>query len=113
MQGHGCCFCWAGDDAQTWISLTGPFGEYSLANNIINCSSQDDHSPTRQCGGPAHVQNGPGAQQFGVMRIPTAGNTTAYLYTGVRFGSAPDGNKCHEFQYWAPLEFDASGRVFP
>jgi hypothetical protein len=26
MQGHGCCFCWAGDDAQIWESTSGPFG---------------------------------------------------------------------------------------
>ena len=39
MQGHGCCFCWAGDDAQLWESTDGPFGPYKTANDIINCSN--------------------------------------------------------------------------
>ena len=25
MQGHGCCFCWCGDDAQMFESTTGPY----------------------------------------------------------------------------------------
>lgn len=30
------------------------------------------------------------------------------MFVGVRFGSAPDYQKCHDFQYWFPLSFDAS-----
>ena len=32
---------------------------------------------------------------------------------GIRYGSAPDGNKCHEFQYWDTLKFDPHGHVLP
>ena len=29
MQGSGCCFCWAGDDANMFESTTGPYGPYT------------------------------------------------------------------------------------
>lgn len=112
MQGHGCCFCACGDDAQVFESTSGPFGPYTAANDIINCSTPG-HTEGRNCGGPETPERGPGAQQFGVFPIPTAGNTTAHLYVGIRFGSAPDGMKCREFQYWDSLEFDAQGHVLP
>ena len=38
------------------------------------------------------------AQQFQVFAIPTAGNTTALLYFGERWGSAPTGLKADDFQ---------------
>ena len=62
---------------------------------------------------PGARARGPGAQQFGVFPIQESGNATAYLYVGIRYGSAPDGMKCHEFQYWDRLEFDAKGHVLP
>ena len=30
-----------------------------------------------------------------------------------QFGSAKDGLKCHELQYWDRLEFDSTGRIAP
>ena len=33
------------------------------------------------------AERGPGAQQFGVFSIPAAGNKTAYLYVGIRYGA--------------------------
>lgn len=95
MQGHGCCFCKCGDDAQVFESSSGPYGPYQATNNIINCSLPDYHAG-RDCGGPNSPKRGPGAQQFGVFAIPLAGNKTAHLWVGIRFGSAPDGLKCHE-----------------
>ena len=32
---------------------------------------------------------------------------------GIRYGSAPDGNKCHEFQYWDTMDFDTAGHAMP
>merc|ERR1712070_763804 len=133
MQGHGCCFCWAGDDAQLWESTSGPFGPYEAMNNIINCSNTNHRGYPGQgitsnltCGGPGPAgpgpsqqclpgapSRGPGAQQFGVFPIPEANNQTAYMYVGIRYGSAPDGMKCHEYQYWDKLEFDQSGHLLP
>lgn len=136
MQGHGCCFCWAGDDAQLWESTKGPFGPYITQNDIVNCSNANHQGYPGQgitsnltCGGPGPggpcfgavgsqcvpgaAKRGPGAQQFGVFPIPEAGNKTAFLFVGIRYGSAPDGNKCHEFQYWDTLKFDNEGHALP
>lgn len=55
----------------------------------------------------------PRAQQFGVFPIPLADNTTAHLYVGIRYGSAPDGLKCHEYQYWDAMQFDDAGHAKP
>jgi hypothetical protein len=30
------------------------------------------------------------------------------MFIGIRFGSAPDFRKDHDFQFWAPLTFDAA-----
>lgn len=36
---------------------------------------------------------------------------THFLWTGDRWMQSPDGLKGHEPQFWAPLRFDAHGRV--
>ena len=51
-----------------------------------------------------------GAQQFSVAALPTTSGVVP-MYIGQRFGSAPDGLKCHDFQYWAPLSVAADGSV--
>ena len=76
------------------------------------CPPAMQRPPSMQCA-PDAPQRGPGAQQFGVFPVPLAGNGTAYLYVGIRFGSAPDGTKCREFQYWDALQFDDEGHVLP
>ena len=68
--------------------------------------------PEQQCVEGAQ-DRGPGAQQFGVFPIPLADNKTAYLYVGIRYGSAPDLSKCREFQYWGPLSFNEQGHALP
>jgi hypothetical protein len=93
---------------------------FRFQNDIINCSNKDHRGYPGQgvtsnltCGGPGPggpgppqqcvegaQERGPGAQQFGVFNIPLADNGTAYLYVGIRYGSAPDLTKCREFQYW-------------
>ena len=45
-----------------------------------------------------------GAQQFSVAAIPRAsGGEPIPMYIGQRFGSADDGLKCHDYQYFSPL----------
>ena len=123
-----------GDDAQIWESVHGPFGPYQIHNDIINCSNTNHRGYPGQgvtsnltCGGPGPSgpgpeqqcqrdapERGPGAQQFGVFHIPSSGmNATTYLYVGIRYGSAPDGMKCHEYQYWDELTFDEDGHALP
>lgn len=53
-----------------------------------------------------------GAQQFSVAQVPLfAGGEPVPVYVGQRFGSADDGLKCHDYQYWAPLSFLADGSI--
>ena len=51
-----------------------------------------------------------GAQQFSVAQLLTTSGVVP-VYIGQRFGSADDGLKCHDYQYWEPLSLDSSGRV--
>ena len=51
-----------------------------------------------------------GAQQFSVAQLLTTSGVVP-VYIGQRFGSADDGLKCHDYQYWEPISTDASGRV--
>ena len=51
-----------------------------------------------------------GAQQFSVAQLRTTSGVVP-VYIGQRFGSADDGQKCHDYQYWEPLRIDGSGRV--
>ena len=41
----------------------------------------------------------------GPAEVPTT------MYVGERWGSATDGLKCHDWQYWAPIEFDQEGHI--
>ena len=50
-------------------------------------------------------------EQTDVARIPTA-NGVSYIWMGDRWGSRPDGSGAR-FQYWGPLDFDASGNILP
>ena len=53
------------------------------------------------------------AQQTWVLKMPGAGDPV-FLWMGDRWGSTPDGQKGHDFQYWSPpMEFDATGRLMP
>ena len=53
------------------------------------------------------------AQQTFVAQIPTA-DGLMYLWMGDRWDSHPDDVMMgHDFQYWAPLRFDAAGGIEP
>lgn len=52
------------------------------------------------------------AQQAHIIPLQT-GNGIEYIWMGDLWGSAPDNSKAHDFQYWAPLEFDAAGNILP
>jgi len=98
MSGSGCCFCAAGANADVWTAAN-PLGPYTYVSDVIayNSTSKMFVIP---------------AQQFGVFPIATRRETT-YLYVGIRFGSAPDNLKNHDFQYWAPLQFDSNNKIMP
>ena len=107
MAGVCCCFCAKGANAFVWISDSGPLGPYILQNS----------SASGLLGNviPFNVSTGAyltGAQQFSVAKIPLfRGGEPQPVYIGQRFGSADDGLKCHDYQYWAPLTLTDDGVV--
>ena len=53
-----------------------------------------------------------GAQQFSVAQVPLwGGGEPMPMYIGQRFGSADDGLKCHDYQYWSPMVVGQDGVV--
>ena len=98
MAGYGCCFCTLGSNGFLWGSdANAPLGNYSLLGDYVPRNA-DGSSVTH-------------AQQFSVTPVYTAAGVVPML-VGIRFGSAPDARKDHDFQYWFPLEFDAAtGRM--
>ena len=93
-----CCFCHNGANAFVWVA-DDPLGPYTL----------QEGSSSGLLGNviPFNVSTGmylTGAQQFSVAAIPRAsGGEPIPMYIGQRFGSAEDGLKCHDYQYFSPL----------
>jgi beta-xylosidase len=52
------------------------------------------------------------AQETWVTKLP-AGDNSAYIWIADRWGSAPDGIKGHDLQYWSPLEITDDGQILP
>ncbi len=52
------------------------------------------------------------AQQSWVFKMPATGGAD-YIWMGDLFGSAADGTKAHDLQYWSPLVFADSGQILP
>lgn len=51
------------------------------------------------------------AQETWVTEIPSV--EPAFIWEGDRWGSAPDGFRAHDFQYWIPLDFSEDGQIQP
>jgi Glycosyl hydrolases family 43 len=52
------------------------------------------------------------AQETWVTKLP-AGDDSDYIWIADRWGSAPDGVKAHDLQYWSPLQFSDDGQILP
>ena len=94
MAGFGCCFCPLGSNGFTWRSGTGVLGDYALLGDKV----------PRYANGTSVTH----AQQFSVTPVYTARGVVP-MFIGVRFGSAPDRRKDHDYQYWYPLQFSSAG----
>lgn len=97
MAGSGCCFCASGGSVQWWKSAS-PLGPYEYGGSINAWNGTRYEIP---------------AQQFGVQQIRTARTPKSEpgmaIYTGMLFGSAVDGFKRHDNQYWSPFGLDDKG----
>ena len=105
-----------------YLAASSPLGPYTHQSSTLDPGC--DISATPDCydvgpkgpsqGGPGHNASGHcrpvlQAQQNFVIQYPTAGGGVGYIWTGDRWMSAPDKPVAlfaHDFQTWAPLEFD-------
>lgn len=96
MAGYGCCFCTLGSNGFLWQSNTGVLGPYNLLGDFVPYNP--DHSSITH------------SQQFSVTPVYTSTGVQP-MFIGVRFGSAPDFRKDHDFQYWFPLTFNETSGI--
>eukprot|EP01116_Phalansterium_solitarium_P010020 TRINITY_DN24401_c0_g1_i1.p1 TRINITY_DN24401_c0_g1~~TRINITY_DN24401_c0_g1_i1.p1 ORF type:complete len:347 (-),score=107.94 TRINITY_DN24401_c0_g1_i1:115-1155(-) len=87
--GQCCCYCQGGGNVIVH-SATSPLGPYAELNAISGAIP---------------------SQQTSITGVQLADGSYTYLWQGDRWQSAPDGLKGHDFSYWGPLQFDASGNV--
>lgn len=95
--GHTCCYCLAGSDVDIYASAH-PLGPYVALGNIgLNsdgacCVTRAQQNYVAAVGGGADSGQG------------------TLLWTGTRWGSAPDGLFVHSFQTWLPLVWEDDGQ---
>ena len=89
---------------QVWRSQSGPLGPYRYQGYL----NPPLPNPPNSTYTPYTIP----AQQFGVHPITLADGRMQPLYIGLRWGSAPDGLKNHDFQYWQPIH-QAEGALLP
>ncbi len=82
MAGYGCCFCTLGSNGFLWGADT-TLGNYTLLGDFV-ARNKDGSSVTH-------------AQQFSVTPVFTSTGIVPMMI-GIRFGSAPDHVKSHDFQ---------------
>ncbi|HXB59250.1 MAG TPA: family 43 glycosylhydrolase [Candidatus Acidoferrales bacterium] len=130
-----CPDCPEGSEVQVFTSYSplGPFStKLSLNINHRDVSTATDASasngtftnrpgnafPTEPTPGnwhtidPATSNPNVPVQETWVMKLP-AGDNSAYIWIADRWGSAPDGIKGHDLQYWSPLRFGDDGQILP
>ncbi|KAH3743020.1 glycosyl family 43 [Pelomyxa schiedti] len=99
--GSVCCFCNVGGNAAVWVAQD-PLEPWEYSGNDINPEITVEHNVT------SHVIP---AQQNGFIKITgyeEDQSKITWVWTGDLWGSAPDGLKGHDFQYWQPVTFDDS-----
>ena len=137
MFGFCCCFCRQGSGAMVHTAAA-PLGPWALVNSSalpdgdVVCARPapapapapaggwglppPSDTPDQGCayaspGAPPRADNVSTArsQQNSLIRMPDG----RVVWTGNRWGQAPDGIKGHEPQAWLPLHFSASGAIEP
>lgn len=96
------CFGPGGTGARVFVSRSplGPFTEHENINRRSDCLP---------CGGNPTIP----AQQAHVARLPSV-DGDVYVWIGDRWGTALDGTRGHDHQYWSPpLRFRDDGSIEP
>jgi hypothetical protein len=93
--GHVCCFCPEGADSRVW-SAPAPLGPWTEQGYI-------DPPANKSGGGLLRAQN-----SLLVVVPDSSGGEPTLVWAADRWLSAPDLVKAHDFQYWAPLVWNAS-----
>lgn len=93
--GSTCCFCTEGAGARVLVSAH-PLGQWNDTGVDLN--------PKRHAWSSDHVIR---SQNNFVAPVKTT-RGVEFLFTADLWGSAADGLKSHDRQYWAPLAFDDS-----
>eukprot|EP00054_Salpingoeca_dolichothecata_P006621 m.39107 g.39107 ORF g.39107 m.39107 type:complete len:378 (+) comp16591_c0_seq1:49-1182(+) len=88
--GHTCCYCLQGSGVRVYASSS-PLSGYQYLGDIVNETAPVTH-----------------AQQNYVFQTAPENASSTYLWTGTRWGSAPDHLMANDFQTWLPLQFDDS-----
>ena len=89
LYGVCCCFCREGSGVKVHVSRH-PLGPYR--DTGLNVGWRDGASLTR-------------SQQNAVFTVNVVGGIVM-VWTGDQWGTAPDGLKSHDRQYWAPLTWN-------
>lgn len=84
-----CCYCASGSATEVYVSAH-PLGPYTPAGSLGNAPQAQGNFVFTHEDLPGEV-----------------------LWSGNRWGSAPDGLFDHALQYWALLEFSSDGSVLP
>jgi hypothetical protein len=134
--GYCCCFCRQGSGAMVYTAPH-PLGPWALASSAerpdgdVACvvpaggggARGGDAAKLLAAPAPEDTPDQGCAYQNGTARADTVSVTRSQqnviitlpdgrlIWTGNRWGQAPDGIKGHEPQAWLPLEFDAAGNV--
>lgn len=94
LYGHTCCFCTAGAGSRV-LTAPSPLGPWRDTGVDLN--------PVKGPLGPRAIP----AQESFVFRAETVAGTE-WLFAGDMWGSAKDGLKAHDLQYWSLLRFNDS-----
>ena len=127
LSGTLCPDCPQGSEVQVFIanSPLGPFAtepsfniNHANVNDTTASPAPGSALPEKPTTGapptinPVTIRPTIPAQESWVFNLPAAGGS-GYIWMGDLFGSAADGTKAHDLQYWSPLEFTDDGRILP
>jgi len=106
-----CCYCPDGTGVRVYTAAA-PMGPFAYRGNInVKADSARDLPTSWTAPGSGRTNCIIRAQGKHVAAVPTRSGVV-FLWLGDRWGSAPDGIKGHDFQYWSsPFQFESDGMI--